>query len=120
MTEDWSTSTVRKGLELGLFGLEREKKTEGSWETLLQPFNTYGQLTRKMVTRLLRRACCDRTRGNDFKPNEGGKAMEQVAQRGRKCFIPRNAQGQVEQKSEQPDLVEDIPVDSRWLGLDDL
>jgi len=35
-------------------------------------------------------------------------------------FIPGNIQGQVGQGSEQPDLVEDIPVLCRGVGLDDL
>lgn len=70
--------------------------------------------------RLFSRACCDRTRGNDSKLNKGGKALEQVAQGGSRCFTPKNTQAQVEQSSEQPQLVEDIPADCRGIGLDDL
>lgn len=39
-----------KRLRAGAVLPGEEKKTEGSWETLLQPFNTYGGLIRKMVT----------------------------------------------------------------------
>ncbi|KAK4829983.1 hypothetical protein QYF61_008114 [Mycteria americana] len=42
--------------------------------------------------------------------NEGGETLVQVAQRGGRCPIPGNIQGQVGRGSEQPDLVEDVPV----------
>ena len=48
--------------------------------------------------------------------NEGGKTLEQVAQRGGRCPMAGNVQGQVGQGSEQPDLVEDVPAHCR--GLD--
>lgn len=35
--------------------------------------------------------------------------LEQVAQRGDECPIPRNSQGQAGWSSEQPVLVEDVP-----------
>jgi len=46
--------------------------------------------------------------------------LEQVAQRSGRCPIPGNIQGQAEQGSEQPDLVEDVPAHCRGIGLDDL
>jgi len=70
-----------------------------------------------MGDRLFSRACCNRTRGNGFKLkegrfrqymeevfyNEGGETLSQVAQRGGRCPIPGNIQGQVGWGSEQPD-----------------
>ena len=52
--------------------------------------------------------------------DEGGEALDQVAQRGGRCPIPGNIPGQVRQGSEQPDLVEDVPAHCRGVGLDDL
>ena len=46
--------------------------------------------------------------------------MEWVAQKGSGGPIPGNIQGQVRQGSEQPGLVEDVPVHCRGVGLDDL
>jgi len=46
--------------------------------------------------------------------------LEEVAQRGGRCPIARNIQGQVGWGSEQPDLVEDVPAHCRGVGLDDL
>jgi len=46
--------------------------------------------------------------------------VAQVAQRGARCPIPRNIQGQAERGSEQPDLVEDVPAHCTGIGLDDL
>ena len=45
---------------------------------------------------------------------------EQVAQRGCRCPIPGNIQGQVGRGSEHPDLVEYLRVHCRGVGLDDL
>ena len=39
--------------------------------------------------------------------------LEQVAQRGGRCPIPGNIQGQFGLGSEQPDLVEDVPAHCR-------
>lgn len=39
-----------------------------------------------------------------------GEAVDQVSQRGCGCPIPGNIQGQVEQGSEQPDLVKNVPA----------
>ncbi|KAK4828390.1 hypothetical protein QYF61_026128 [Mycteria americana] len=52
--------------------------------------------------------------------DEGGETLEQVSQRGGKCPIPGNIQGQVGRGSEYPDLVEDVPAHCREVGLDDL
>ena len=45
--------------------------------------------------------------------HEGSETLEQVTQRGGRCPIPGNIQGQVGQGSEQPDLVEDVPAHCR-------
>jgi len=69
------------------------------------------------------RACCDRTRGNSFKLrgeiqtgykeeifyHEGGETLGQVAQRGGRCPIPGQTEGQAGQGSEHPDPAEDVP-----------
>ena len=52
--------------------------------------------------------------------DEGFETLEQFTQRGGRCPVPGNVQGQVAQVSEQPDLVEDIPTHCRRVGLDDL
>jgi len=52
--------------------------------------------------------------------NEGGETLTQVAQRGGRCPILGNIQGQVGRGSEQPDLVEDGPAHCREFGLDGL
>jgi len=52
--------------------------------------------------------------------NEGGETPGQVAQRGGRCPVPRNPQGQVGWGSEQPGLVEAVPAHCRGIGLDDL
>jgi len=46
--------------------------------------------------------------------------VAQVAQRGGRCPIPGNIQGQIGCSSEQPDLVEDVPAHCRAGGLDGL
>ena len=48
------------------------------------------------------------------------ETLEQVAQRGGRCPIPGNIQGQVGLGSEAPDLVEDVPAHCRGVELDDL
>ena len=48
--------------------------------------------------------------------NEGGETPAQVAQRGDRCPIPGNIQGQVGLGSEQPDPVEDVPARCRGVG----
>ena len=52
--------------------------------------------------------------------NDSGGTLEQIAQRGSGGPIPGNTQGQVGQGSEQPGLVEDVPAQSRRVGLHDL
>jgi len=49
--------------------------------------------------------------------HEGGKTLAQVAQRGGRCPIPGNIQGQAGQGSEKR---EDVPTHGRGVGLDDL
>jgi len=51
---------------------------------------------------------------------ETGEALEQVAQRGGRCPIPGNIQGQAGRGSEQPGLGEDVPAHCRGVGLDDI
>ena len=85
--------------------------------------------------KLFRRACCDRTKGDGFKAkegrfrldirkdffyHEGGETLAQVAQRGGRCPIPGNIQGQAGRGSEQPDVVEDVPAPCTGVELDNL
>jgi len=48
--------------------------------------------------------------------NEGGEALEQIAQRGGRCPIAGNIQCQVGLGFEHPDLVEDVPAHGRGVG----
>lgn len=48
------------------------------------------------------------------------KHWDGFAQRGSRCPIPGNIEGQVECGAEQHDLVEDVPALFRGLELDDL
>lgn len=47
---------------------------------------------------------------------EVSEALEQVAQGNSGCLMPRSAQGQAEQRSEQRDLVKDVPIHGRGVG----
>ena len=47
---------------------------------------------------------------------EGGETLEQVAQRGCDCPLPRSVPGQVGCDFEQPDLVEGLPAHDRGVG----
>lgn len=49
-----------------------------------------------------------------------GEALAQIALKGGGCTIPGNIQSQVGQGSEQPHLVEDVPVHCRGIEIDDL
>ena len=46
------------------------------------------------------------------------ETMAQISQRGGCCPIPGNIEGQVQWGSEQPELVLDVPVQCRRVGLD--
>ncbi|KAK4812027.1 LOW QUALITY PROTEIN: hypothetical protein QYF61_025018 [Mycteria americana] len=109
--------------ELGLFSLQKRRLRED----LTAAFRYLRGAYKKDGDKLFSRACCDRTRGNGFKLkrtrykeeifyNEGGEALEQVTQRGGRCPILGNIQGQVEWSSQQPDLVEDVPAHGRGKG----
>jgi len=49
--------------------------------------------------------------------NENGETLAQVSQRGGRCPIPGNTEGQVGWGSEPPALVEDVPAHCRGIGL---
>ena len=50
---------------------------------------------------------------------EGGETLS-GSQRGGRCPIPKNTQGQAGRGCEQPDLVEDLSAYCRGVGLDAL
>jgi len=51
---------------------------------------------------------------------EDCETLEQIAQRGGRCPIPGNVQGQVGRGSERPDVVEGVPAHCRGVGLNGL
>ena len=52
--------------------------------------------------------------------NQGGEALEQVAQRGGGCLVLGDIQGQAGPDSWQPDLAVGVPVHCQGVGRDDL
>jgi len=116
--------------QLGLFSLMK-KRLQGD---LIAAFQYLTGAYKKDGDKLFSRACCNRTRGNSFKLkeliqtgykedsfyDEGGQTLERVPQRGGRCHIPGNIQGQVGRGSEQPGLVEDGSSHCRGVRLDDL
>ncbi|XP_074934881.1 uncharacterized protein LOC142050286 [Phalacrocorax aristotelis] len=116
--------------ELGLFNLGKRRL----WGDPTVAFQYLKGDYRKGGENLFSKACCDRTRGNGFELEEDrfgpdkeemicyecGETGAQVAHRGGRCPTPRDIQCQVGWGSEQPDLVDDVPVHCRGIGLDDL
>jgi len=117
--------------ELGLFCLGKRRL----WADLTAAFQYLKGAYKKDEDKLFSRACCNGTKDNGFKLKEGRfrlairkkfitmrvvKPLAQVAQRGGRCPIPGNIQGQVGWGSEQPGLVEDVPAHGRGVGLDGL
>ena len=103
--------------EFGLFSLER-RRLPGD---LIVVFQYLNGAYKKDGDKLFSKACSDRTRSNCFKLKEGRSRLDIrkklfYSERGGRCSIPGNIQGQVGQGSEQPDL----GAHRRGAELDDL
>ena len=59
-------------------------------------------------------------RKKSFTIGKGSESLAKVAQRGSRCPIPGDIQGQDEWHSGQPDIAVGVPVHCRGVGLDDL
>ena len=112
---------------MGLFSLEKRRLQGDLTAAFLYLKGAY----KKDGNKILSSACCDRRRDNGFKLkegiyreeifyDEGSETLEEVAQRCGRCPIPGNIQGQVGWGSEQPHLVEDVPIHLRGFGIDGL
>jgi len=116
---------------LGLFSLQKRRIQVD----LIAAFQYLKRSYKKDGHRFFSRTCSDRTRGNGFELKEGRFRLDikkkfstmRVVRHWKKLPrqmvdvpIPRNIPGQVGQGSEQSDLVEDAPSDSRGVGLDGL
>jgi len=120
--------------ELGLFRRRTAAEKRRLRGNLIAAFQQLNGTDRKDEDNLFNRARCKRTSSNGFKLREGrfkldkeeifyyegGETLEQVAQRGGRCPISGNVQGQVGQGSEHPGLVKDVPIHCTGVGLDDL
>jgi len=102
--------------ELGLFSLEK-RRFQGH---LIAAFQCLKGTSKKAGEQIFTRACSDRTRGNDFKPEEGRSrlkirskffAMRVVRYSNR---LPRSS------SFEQAAVVEGVSVHGRGLELEDL
>jgi len=113
---------------LGLFSLEK-RRVHGD---LTAAFQYLKGAYSKDRDKHFNRACCDKTRGNGFKLEEGrfrldirmkffesGETLEQDAQSNCGCPLPGRVQGQAGRGSEQPGLVEGVPAHGGGVGLDD-
>lgn len=77
----------------------------------------------------LNRACCNRTRRDGFKLNQGrfrpdrrkaGETLAQVIQGDGRCPFPGNVPSEIGQVFKQPALAEDAPAHCTEVRLDDL
>ena len=117
--------------ELDLFSLEKKSLCQN----LIAAFQYIKQGYEKEGDRLFTRVCCHTSRRNGFKLKEerfrldirkkifhdkSSEEQEQVAQRCDGYSIPGNIQSWAGWDSEQPDLVVDVPVHCKGVGLEGL